>query len=487
MNFNEITNNASILEAITTLGFTEPSQIQIESIPLINEGRDILAQSQTGTGKTAAFAIPSIDSIDLSIKGTQVLAICPTRELAVQVAGEFSKLLRFCPEISVAKVYGGEHIVGQIKALRKKPQIVVGTPGRLRDHIRRRTLKLDDVTRVILDEADEMLKMGFSEEIEDIYASIPQTTQNIMFSATVPKNVETLAGKYLVNPALVRIAPKQISSDTVEQSYMAVDKMHKKDVVLRIMEMKSPSKCIIFCNTKRMVDELLEYMLENGYKADRLHGDLRQEQRSRVLSSFNKGKIPTLIATDIAGRGIDSKDIDLVINFDLPDEEDSYVHRIGRSGRAGKKGEAVTLATRRDKSKLFGIQRYIKKDIPCVKVPTQKEVNKSKLDRFLSENMTHTQENTSYSEMLESILSEGFTAEEVAIALLKDRLSISGETDDADYNDYGFLKDHGKKKMSGKRPYGNAKGRSYGKKPYSGKNTRNTGKRKPSSKKKHVA
>ena len=456
MNFNELTNNVSLLEAINALGFTAPSQIQEQSVPPIKAGRDILAQSQTGTGKTAAFAIPTIDGLDEEVETPQILVICPTRELAVQVADEFKKLTKFS-HCSVAAVFGGEHIVKQIKELKKKPQIVVGTPGRMRDHIRRKTLKLDTIKYVVLDEADEMLKMGFAEEIQEVYDKIPGKTQNLMFSATVPKNVEKLASQYLENPEIIRIEPKTVASDTVKQSYMAVQKKYKKDVCKRVIDLKNPSKCIIFCNTKRMVDELVDFMQEKEYSVDRIHGDLKQEQRSKVMAQFNKGNIDILIATDIAGRGIDIKNVDLVINYDMPDEEDSYVHRIGRSGRAGKDGEAVSLVSSRDKGMLMDIQKYIKKEIEYVRVPSQAEVNQAKLYHLVSGCLEDKQDNSTkaeYSYVLNELKKLGYTSDQLVMALLEDRLKLAKDKEQ-DYNDYSFFNDNGDSGNNRKRGRGN--------------------------------
>ncbi len=459
MKFNELTSNKNTLRAVEAQGFTEPTQIQAEAIPCIKEGRDFIAQSQTGTGKTAAFAIPSIDMIDKELRGAQVLVICPTRELAVQVANEFDKLLKFEDDIQSVAVYGGEPIIKQIKKLKKNPQIVVGTPGRLRDHIRRRTVKLQNIQIVILDEADEMLKMGFVEEIEEIFEKIDHPTQNLMFSATIPKNVEKLARNYLENPVEVKIEPKNISSETVKQSYVAIHRKYKKSVVSRILDHKNPSRCIIFCNTKRMVDDLISELQAKGYSADRIHGDLKQEQRIGVLNQFNKGNISVLVATDVAGRGLDIQNVDLVINYDLPEKEDSYVHRIGRSGRAGKVGEAVTLVSSSDKKMLSSIQRYIKKDIDHHKVPSQKKVNDAKVEHFIDDCLKNADKNNvdEYADVLEYIRDKGYSLEEVTIALLEDRLNFSNELD-IDYNDHYFhnAKKMGSKKSSAKKSKSNA-------------------------------
>ncbi len=478
MKFNEITNDESILSAAQALNFFEPTQIQIESIPVIREGKDFLAQSQTGTGKTAAFAIPSIEKIDPNIREEQVLVICPTRELAVQVAREYKKLLKFKNDIKVIAVFGGEPIVKQIRELKKKPQIVVGTPGRLKDHIRRKTLKLKNIKITVLDEADEMLKMGFIEELEDIFSNIDYKTQNLMFSATIPKTVEKLSRKYLDNPVKVKIEPKNIASETVKQSYVAIQKKHKKSVVSRILDHKNPSRCIIFCNTKRMVDELIAYLQEKGYSADRIHGDLKQEQRMNVLSQFNKGHINIMVATDVAGRGLDIQNVDLVINYDLPEKEDSYVHRIGRSGRAGKAGEAVTLVCTRDKKMLSSIEKYIKQDIDHKKVPSQKKVNDAKVEHFIENCLENVNPDNfeAYNNVLTYIKDKGYSLEEVTIALLEDRLRFSNSKD-IDYNDHYF---HNEKKKT----RSNFKSKSNTKSSSKGRSRSRNRKRRP--RKKHL-
>ncbi len=456
MKFKELTSNEEILRAIEELGFSETTPIQDETILSIKEGRDLIAQSQTGTGKTAAFAIPTIEMIDEELNKEQVLVMCPTRELAVQVSKEFKKLLKFNQTISVIAIFGGERIDKQIKELKKKKQIIVATPGRLRDHIRRRTIRLDTVNTVILDEADEMLKMGFVEEIEYIFSVIKNKTQNLMFSATISPNVERLASKYLDNPVKVKIEPKSIASNNVKQSYMAIKRKNKKSVIGRILDHKNPKKCIIFCNTKRMVDELILEMRKKGYSAGRIHGDLKQENRISTLNQFNNGNIDILIATDIAGRGLDIKNVDLVINYDLPEKEDSYVHRIGRSGRAGADGEAVTLVSSSDKRMLNTIQKYMKKDIKHDKVPSQKTVNSAKIQYFIDETLRNLDDNIEiqYSSVLNYIKEKGYSLEQIALSLLKDSLNFSDDNG-ADYNDHSFHSNNKEKERNRSSRRGN--------------------------------
>ncbi len=450
MKFIELTQNERLLKAIDAMGFVEPSQIQEEAIPVIQKGMDVLAQSQTGTGKTVAYAIPTIENVDVNDESVQALIVCPTRELALQVAEEYRKLLLYTDGISVVTLYGGDSIVNQMKKLKKNPRIVVGTPGRLNDHIKRKTLVLKNVKQFILDEADEMLKMGFSDDIHAIYNKIEGKTQNIMFSATMPKNVESLANEYLQDPTVIKIEPKNVSSETVKQTYVAVKRNDKKEAFKRIVDHKSPERAIVFCNTKKMVDELAEYLRDSGYSADKIHGDLRQEQRSRVMQQFNQGGFDILVATDVAGRGIDVKDIDLVVNYDMPDEEDSYVHRIGRSGRAGKDGEAVSIVSTSDKHMLDRIQKYIKKDIAYASVPSQRNASKSRTTQFIDQCTRNSVEDNkdAYRRILNDLQEEGYSIEDIALALLEDKFKVS--TSNADYNDYDFFKSKNKKKKSGR-------------------------------------
>lgn len=455
MKFKELTKKETTLKAIDDMGYKNPTTIQKESINVIRDGHDLIAQSQTGTGKTAAFAIPTIEKINKKVKGLQVLVICPTRELAMQVASEYKKLVKYDRDIRVISVYGGEQISKQIRLLKDKPQIVVGTPGRLQDHFRRRTIRLDNIHTLILDEADEMLKMGFREEIESIYDQIKNSTQNIMFSATIPKAIANLANKYLNNPVRIEIEAKGIATETVKQSYVAIQKKYKKAVIRRLLDAKMPKRCLIFCNTKKMVDDLIVELQDAGYSADRIHGDLKQEQRIAVLNQFNKGALDVLVATDVAGRGLDIQKVDLVINYDIPEKEDSYVHRIGRSGRAGREGEAITLVLNKEKTKLKSIEGYMKKDISHVKVPSLRHVNESKVEHLLTEVLTNLEDGLfeEYMPIVDKVKQRGYSLKQLCVALLNENLNLHDLKNEQDFNDHSFhkKKPHSKSKNNRRR------------------------------------
>ncbi|MBN2221336.1 MAG: DEAD/DEAH box helicase, partial [Vallitaleaceae bacterium] len=322
MNFNELVSNSNILKAIEEMGFTTPTEIQEKSITIINSGVDMIGQSQTGTGKTAAFAIPILEKLDPNVRKTQVLILCPTRELSVQVAGEFKKLSKFMAGVRVVPIYGGEPIYKQIAELKKGAHVIVGTPGRLIDHINRKTIKFDSVHTMIMDEADEMLKMGFREDIELILGSVDGSPQKIMFSATMPKPIIELTEKYLDQPVNVKIKSTGLTTSTVIQQYCAVKERFKSEALFRLLDAKSPERCIVFCNTKKSVDDITDELQSKGYWSDKIHGDLKQELRLAVLHKFNAGVLNVMVATDVAARGLDIQNVDLVINYDVPDKED---------------------------------------------------------------------------------------------------------------------------------------------------------------------
>jgi ATP-dependent RNA helicase DeaD len=361
------------------MGFEEPSPIQALAIPLIQAGRDVTAQAQTGTGKTAAFGIPIIEKTDPSRRAVQTLVLCPTRELAIQIAEEFSNLLAHLPRITVLPVYGGQPIERQLRALQAGVHIVIGTPGRIMDHLDRRTLRLDDVTTVVLDEADQMLDMGFRDDIELILRKVPQNRQTLLFSATMPKPILEISKKFQTKPEFVRVEYAELTVPQTEQSYIEVKEREKLDVLCRLIDMMDPHLAIIFCNTKRRAEELSGKVRARGYRADELHGDMKQSQRDRVMGGFRKGIIDILIATDVAARGIDVDDVDIVINYDVPQDVEYYIHRIGRTGRAGKSGKAVTFVTPKDVSKLREIMHFAKVQIARMPVPSQSDVAQSKV------------------------------------------------------------------------------------------------------------
>ena len=440
MKFHELVTNPKLLRAIEEMGYEEATPIQEAVIPMITAGGDVIARSQTGTGKTAAFSIPVLDKIDENLSKPQVLILCPTRELAVQVAGEIRKLLSFSHNIKVLPVYGGEPIYKQIMALKRGVQVIVGTPGRIMDHMERKTLRFNEVHTVILDEADEMLKMGFREDIEFILTAVPDEVQKLLFSATMPAEIVELAGKYLKNPGEVKIKASGITTDTVVQSYCAVKKELKPEALFRILDDKSPERCMVFCNTKKMVDEITDALQERGFWGDKIHGDLKQELRMGVLEKFNKGILHILVCTDVAARGLDIQNVDLVVNYDVPDKEDYYVHRIGRSGRAGKAGESITLVTRSDRIRFRNVEVYIQKKIERFEILSRDEVREKQITRF-TENLLNNMETEllyDYEKMVEKLQDKGYSAKQIAAALLKQTLALETAEEERDVNDYRF-------------------------------------------------
>lgn len=367
--FHELKLDPKVLRAITEMGFEEPTPIQAKTLPLALAGRDLIGQAQTGTGKTAAFGIPIIEKIDPSEDKVAALVMCPTRELAIQVADEIGKLSRF-KGLRVLPIYGGQEIGRQIRALKKRPQIIIGTPGRLLDHINRKTIRLDHVRMVVLDEADEMLDMGFMDDITTILGMVPAARHTMLFSATMPPNIQKLAQQFLNNPEHVSVVPKQVSAPLIQQSYIEVHERQKFEVLIRLLDMESPDLAIIFGRTKRRVDELTDALQKLGYSADGLHGDLSQNQRDNVMKKFREGSIDVLVATDVAARGLDVSGVTHVINFDLPQDPESYVHRIGRTGRMGKEGVAWTFVTPREIDHLHFIERATRHKIARKPLPS---------------------------------------------------------------------------------------------------------------------
>jgi ATP-dependent RNA helicase DeaD len=359
------------------MGFEEPTPIQAKTLPIALAGRDLIGQAQTGTGKTAAFGIPMIERIDPSEDKVAALVMCPTRELAIQVADEIGKLARF-KGIRVLPIYGGQEIGRQIRALKKHPQIIIGTPGRMLDHINRKTIRLDHVRMVVLDEADEMLDMGFMDDITAILGMVPPERHTMLFSATMPPNIQKLAQQFLRNPEHISVVPKQVSAPLIQQSYIEVHERQKFEVLTRLLDMESPDLAIIFGRTKRRVDELSEALQKLGYSADGLHGDLSQHQRDTVMRKFRDGSIDVLVATDVAARGLDVSGVSHVINFDLPQDPESYVHRIGRTGRAGREGVAWTFVTPREIDHLHFIEKVTRHRIARKPLPSVADAIESK-------------------------------------------------------------------------------------------------------------
>jgi ATP-dependent RNA helicase DeaD len=421
--FDELNLSPEVQRAITEMGYEEASPIQSAAIPVMLAGKDVIGQAQTGTGKTAAFSIPAIEGVDGESRDVQVIVLCPTRELAVQVSGEIQKLGKYKKGLAVVPIYGGSSYDRQFRALERGVQIVIGTPGRIMDHIERGTLKLDKATKIILDEADEMLDMGFREDIEFVLSKMPENRQTVFFSATMSKPIMEMTKKYQRDPQVVKVNHKEMTVSNIEQSYFEVRGPQKKDVLTRIMDMYNLKSTIIFANTKRMVDEIVADLQAKGYFADGLHGDMSQAQRQNTLDKFRKSTLEILVATDVAARGIDVDNVEAVFNYDLPADEEYYVHRIGRTGRAGKSGRAFTFVSGRDIYKLRDIMRFTKADIKLEQVPSFADVSEVKTTLFLNQIKEVVEKGNldKYIGRVQRLLdqSEDITSLDIAAALLK--------------------------------------------------------------------
>jgi ATP-dependent RNA helicase DeaD len=418
--FSELGLSAEMLKAIDKLGFEQAAPIQAEAIPVLMSGKDVVGQSQTGSGKTAAFAVPAIEKVDATSRATQILILCPTRELAVQVSEEIHKLCLFKRGVHALPVYGGQSYERQFLGLKQGAQIVIGTPGRVMDHMRRGTLKLDALKMVVLDEVDVMLNMGFREDIEIILQGTPAARQTVFFSATIPRPIQDLIGKYSRDPVNVRIEQKALTVPTVEQVYYEVDRRFKIELLTRLIDIHDLKLGIIFCNTKRMVDDLVDHLNAQGYSADRLHGDMSQQMRDRVMQKFRKSGLEFLVATDVAARGIDVDDVQVVFNYDLPYDVEDYVHRIGRTGRAGRSGRAVSFVAGREVFQIRNIERYTKMKIQRANAPTAGEVEEARANVLL-EKLRATLTAGDYprqDHLIERLLEEGFSSTDIASALL---------------------------------------------------------------------
>ena len=409
-----------ILKAIERMGFEEASPIQSAAIPVLLEGADVVGQSQTGSGKTAAFGIPAIQLVDASIRAPQVLILCPTRELAVQVAEEIAKLAFFKRGVRELPIYGGQSYERQFKGLHAGAQIIIGTPGRVMDHLERKSLKLDQIKMVILDEADRMLDMGFIDDIKTVLRQAPEKRQTVFFSATIPRPIQQLIQTFARNPVNVRVEAEAMTVPAVEQVYYEVDRRSKLEVLCRLIDLEDVKLAIIFCATKMMVDELTEHLIARGYGADKLHGDMTQAMRERVMGRFRKRKVEFLVATDVAARGLDVDDIEIVFNYDLPHDGEDYVHRIGRTGRAGKGGKAVTFVAGREIYRLENIQRFIRSRIRRERIPSAEEVEGKRATAF-AEALRETLEKGEYKrhdELLDRLLEQNYSPTDIASALI---------------------------------------------------------------------
>ena len=433
MKIENVVLNDSIQRALDDMGFEESTQIQQDTIPLIMEGKDIVGQSNTGTGKTAAYAIPILEKIDKELKMPQALVLLPTRELAVQVANEVRKIGKYMDGIKTVTVYGGADIKDQINKLKAGAQIIAGTPGRIIDLIERHVIKLGEIKITVLDEADEMLKMGFREDIELILGKIDHPVQSLLFSATIPDDIKKIINKFLHSPVSVKILREGITAKEVKQSYFLVKHSDKVEALARLIDTYTPKLTLVFCNTKRGVDELYDQLVYKGYNCDKIHGDIKQSQRLDTLNKFNNGLIEILIATDVAARGLDIKEVELVINYEVPSKEDYYVHRIGRTGRAGKEGASFTLASAKELRKIEDIEKYTKKSIRKRTIPTVDKVNEVKQDKFIR-GIVSVIESGDLGENIElagKLMDKGYDAETVIAAMIKKlvKFDLSEERD----------------------------------------------------------
>ncbi|MBB3870363.1 DEAD/DEAH box helicase [Parageobacillus toebii NBRC 107807] len=370
--FHELGLSNELMKAIRRMGFEETTPIQAETIPLSLQNKDVIGQAQTGTGKTAAFGIPLIEKVDVKNEAIQGLVVAPTRELAIQVSEELYKI-GAVKRVRVLPIYGGQDIERQIRALKKRPHIIVGTPGRIIDHINRKTLRLDNVHTVVLDEADEMLNMGFIDDIEAILSNVPEKRQTLLFSATMPEPIRRIAERFMNEPHIVKVKAREMTVPNIQQYYLEVQEKKKFDILTRLLDIQAPELAIVFGRTKRRVDELAEALNLRGYAAEGIHGDLSQAKRLSVLRKFKEGSIEILVATDVAARGLDISGVTHVYNFDIPQDPESYVHRIGRTGRAGKTGVAMTFVTPREIGQLHNIERTTKRKMERMKPPTLDE------------------------------------------------------------------------------------------------------------------
>ena len=420
--FEDLQINDNIKRAVLEMGFEEPSPIQAQAIPRILTGIDVIGQAQTGTGKTAAFSIPILEMVDPEDKSLQAVVLCPTRELAIQVSTEIRKIGKYMHGIKTLPVYGGQPIDRQIKSLKSGVQVVIGTPGRVIDHINRKTLKMDKVKMVILDEADERLDMGFREDIEMILDKTPEERQTTFFSATMPKGILDLTKKFQKDPEHIKVVRKELTVPNIKQYYIETKSANKLEVLCRLVDVYDPKLSVVFCNTKRGADELVSDLQARGYFADALHGDLKQTQRDIVMDKFRNGTIDILVATDVAARGIDVDDVEAVFNYDLPQDEEYYVHRIGRTGRAGRTGISFTFVFGKEMRKMKDIERYTKSKLEKHAIPSIADVEEKKVSSFFQEVKSTIEEGhlTKQIQWLENFCKEeDYDTLDIAAALVK--------------------------------------------------------------------
>ncbi len=430
--FSDLGLPGPLLEAMTDLGFEQPSEIQAAAIPVALKGHDIVGLSETGSGKTAAFTLPALSRIRLDVCQPQVLILCPTRELANQVCVEVHRLGEKLNGLRAVPVYGGAPMARQLRALKSGPHVIVGTPGRLLDHLRRGSFDPRSVVIAVLDEADRMLDMGFREEMEDLLGQLPENRQTLFFSATMNKGVARLIDRFGNDPQTIEIERETVTVDSIDQISYEVRQRSRLEVLSRILDIEEPKLSIVFSNTKRSVDEVTEALLARGYQADRLHGDISQMHRERTLRRFREGDLEILVATDVAARGIDVDDVDIVFNYELPQDPEDYVHRIGRTGRAGKSGRAVSFLCGRDAWRLKSIERYTKQKVLRAPIPTLAEVQGRIADQIFAtlRERLERKDFADYSEKIEQLLESGFDLNDIAsglLAIYQETLGREGE------------------------------------------------------------
>lgn len=456
MRFSDLNLSSELLQAIDDMGFENPSEVQEGTIPLILEGRDVLAQAQTGTGKTASFGIPMIEGMEENADDLQGLVLVPTRELARQVSEELKKLAKYKKFINIVPIYGGADMGKQLRDLKKGADIVVGTPGRVMDHMKRKTIRLDKLKFLTLDEADEMFDMGFRDDMKTIIEKTNSDRQTLFFSATFDNDIKEFSRLYQVDPEKVIIEKKELTAEKIEQFYLELNRNMKTEILNRLILIHKPKKSIIFCNTKRMVEALEVEIAQRGYKVDSLHGDMRQSSRDNVMKKFRNGTIDVLIATDVAARGLDVSDIDLVFNYDLPQQAEYYVHRIGRTARAGKKGASFTFVTSRDYPKFREIEKYANIKMEKMKLPTKADVERESLDNLfdkVNKNIIRAEDQENYTGVLNKLLAEGHSLYDISASLLKIVNESTNKTKikDLDRVDYGKRFEMSKDSNSSKR------------------------------------
>lgn len=418
--FEQLGISSQLLQALQTLGFEEPTPIQEQAIPLALQGYDLIGQAPTGTGKTAAFGIPLIEHASVDSGVAEGLVIVPTRELAIQVAEELNKMGQF-KRIRALPVYGGQEIGRQIKALKRRPQIIVGTPGRLMDHMRRRTIRVNTVAVVVLDEADEMLNMGFIDDIRTILAEIPKDRQTLLFSASITRGVQDVSSQFMIDPHVIKATPKNVTVPSTTQHYIEVPERKKFDILCNLLDVQAPEAAIIFGRTKRRVDELKDALIKRGYSAEGIHGDLTQSQRNWVMQQFRAGNVDILVATDVAARGLDIDNVSHVYNFDVPQDPESYIHRIGRTGRAGREGVAVTFIAPREMEHLRIIENLTQRKIIRHPMPTLAQALEGQQQAAIERLLTAAEDPAiaKYKGMAENLLEQDHNSVTLLAAALK--------------------------------------------------------------------